>query len=155
GGSLGLHYEYRTSIWNFQSSNTLSSRGYAGLSRGTWDINQRLNRELGNNQRLFIGYQNSRIHPRYLSFQGQPDYIQPEYLYSNATFKTGYQRLQGKWNFVFSPQVIQQRTTFGDTDHDFLGYRLYTQLGTSIGRHGINVTAEYTYGNKDQEPAWF
>lgn len=155
GGSLGLHYEYRTSIWNFQSSNTLSSRGYTGLSRGTWDINQRLNRELGNNQRLFIGYQNSRIHPRYLSFQGQPDYIRPEYLYSNATFKTGYQRLQGKWNFVFSPQVIQQRTTFGDTDHDFLGYRLYTQLGTSIGRHGINVTAEYTYGNKDQEPAWF
>lgn len=155
GGTLGFDYEFRSAVWDFQSHNAYSTRGYAGLNRGYFDISQRLGRELARNQRIFAQYQHSRINPRYLNFQSQPDYVRPEYLYSNIAIKTGYQWNTGNWNLLFSPQVVQQKTTFGDVNHELVAYRLHAQLGTAAHRHGFNLTAEYSYANKDNHPDWF
>ena len=155
GATIGMNYEMNRGAWNFQSLNSYATRSYAGLSRGSFDISQRINRELRGHKRVFLQYQNSQIQPEYLNFQSQPEYVRPNYFYSTQALKSGFQFSAQDWNFVFSPQVLNQKSTFNDNSHELLAYRLHAHTGTSFGNHGFTLATEYSYARKDNERDWF
>lgn len=155
GGSAGLNYNTRIGKWDIQSLNSYSTKSYAGLSRGSFHFIQRIGHEFSGNKRAFILYQNSQVQPEYLSFQGQPDYIFSDYFYGTQSFKTGYQFSYQNWNFLVSPQAEKQKNTNNTTSNELLAFRIHTNIGTTLGPHGLHLTTEYSYLNVDNDLDWF
>ncbi|MGV8815452.1 MAG: hypothetical protein ACOH2D_15220 [Gelidibacter sp.] len=156
GASVGLNYDTSLGHWDFQSLNTYTTSGYAGMSRGSFNLNHRIGHQISNTQRLFFLYRNSQVHPEYLNFQyGQTLYNRPEYFNSTQSAQVGYQFNVKNWNFLLSPQIERQKATFNFISHDLLTYRLYSNIGTAFGQHGFNLTTEFTHSKEDRSPNWF
>ncbi|MGC1632724.1 MAG: hypothetical protein WA749_11500 [Gelidibacter sp.] len=156
GVSVGLNYDTSIGHWDFQSLNTYATSGYAGMSRGSFNLNQRIGHKISNTQRLFFLYRNSQVQPEYLNFQhGETLYNTPEYFNNTQSAQVGYQFNVKNWNFLLSPQIGQQKATSNFRSHDLLTYRLYTNIGTAFGQHGFNLTTEYTHSKEDLSSDWF
>ncbi|MBY5957977.1 hypothetical protein KUV50_07545 [Membranicola marinus] len=159
GVSAGLNYDGEIGKWRFHSINSYGSGNYAGLNRGSFHFNQRVDLRLSDHNRLFMHYHNAQIQPEYLSFQSQQSppggSFYPEYFYSSQNFKTGYQHARRTWNVLIAPQVEKQKNTVNSDAHELLAYRIQTNLGTSFGSHGLHLTAEYSYSKAAGRPDWF
>ena len=160
GVSAELNYNTQLNNWDFYSSNSFSSKNYAGLSRGSYFFNQRLGYKIAKNKRGFILYQNSQVQPEYLSFQQidiQPGATNnyPYYFYSTQLFKFGYQFSINKWNFLFSPEVEKQKSESNSVIGELLAYRIQTNIGRTFGEHGLNITGEYSYSKIASRADWF
>ena len=160
GASAGLNYDTKADKWDFQSVNSFGTKSYSGLNRGSFFSSQRLGREFSGSQRAFIQYQHSQVNPEFLSYQNEPIQLENtgnfrDYFNSTQALKTGYQFSLKNWNFLISPQVEKQKTANFFTSQELFSYRLQTNVGTTLGSHGINWTAEYSYSKQDSRPDWF
>lgn len=160
GASVGIDYSGKLGKWNIQSMNSYSTKSYAGLKRGSLFINQRIGREISGSQRTFLQYQNSQINPEYLSYQNSSDnYLTGEdtryYFNSTEALGIGYQFSSKNWNFLFVPKIENQKTATYYDAQELFSYRLETNISTTIGAHGLNWTAEYSYSKQDGKEEWF
>ncbi len=160
GASVGIDYSGKLGKWNIQSMNSFSTKSYAGLKRGSLFINQRIGREISGSQRIFLQYQNSQINPEYLSYQNSSDnYLTGEdtryYFNSTEALGVGYQFSSKNWNFLFVPKIENQKTANYYDAQELFSYRLETNISTTIGAHGLNWTAEYSYSKQDGKEDWF
>ncbi|WP_241773467.1 outer membrane beta-barrel family protein [Chryseobacterium sp. Leaf394] len=160
GGLVGAIYEGRAGRWDLQSTNSFATKSYAGIKRGSFFSNQRIGRQFSDSKRAFIQYQNSQVDPGFLSLQNAP--YQPEistnlryYFNSTESLATGYQFIGKNWNFLVSPKIEKQKTASFYTSHELFSYRLETNISTTLGNHSINLTAEYSYSNADNQSDWF
>ncbi len=160
GAAMGANYEGKMGKWEIQSTNSFATKSYAGIKRGSFISNQRISRQFSGSQRAFIQYQNSQIDPEFLSFQDAP--IQPGntanlryYFNSTEALGSGYQFSSKKWNFLLSPKVEKQKTANFYTSHELFSYRFEANISTTLGAHGLNLTAEYSYSKADHNPDWF
>jgi hypothetical protein len=127
---------------------------------GIFFSNQRIGHQFSDSQRAFIQYQNSQVEPEFLSFQSEP--IQPGntsnlryYFNSTEALGLGYQFSLKKWNFLLSPKVERQKTANFYTSQELFSYRLEANISTTLGAHGLNLTAEYSYSKENDNPEWF
>ena len=156
---MSANYEGKIGIWDLQSVNSYATKSYAGLKRGSFFSNQRIGRQFSDSQRAFIQYQNSQVDPEFLSFQNSP--IQSEttnlryYFNSTEALASGYQFSAKNWNFLVSPKIEKQKTANFQTSHELFSYRLEANISTTLGAHGLNLTAEYSYSKEDNKTDWF
>lgn len=160
GASIKLDYDTRIGQWDFQSLNSFATKSYAGLNRGAFFFNQRIGREFSGSKRAFLQYENSQVEPGYLSFQdtqSQPGGYENYryYFHSTQAVKLGYQFSARNWSFLFSPQILEQKSENNAIAHTLLAYRMHTNIGTSFGAHGFHLTAEYSYSKEDRSLDWF
>ncbi|MDQ1162433.1 hypothetical protein QE422_002801 [Chryseobacterium sp. SORGH_AS 447] len=160
GALMGANYEGKIGKWDIQSVNSFATKSYAGIKRGSFLSTQRIGRQFSDSQRAFIQYQNSQVDPEFLSFQSAP--IQPGntsnlryYFNSTEAFGSGYQFSLKKWNFLLAPRVEKQQTANFYTSHELFSYRLEANISTTLGAHGLNLTAEYSYSKENSNPDWF
>ncbi|WP_231128640.1 collagen binding domain-containing protein [Chryseobacterium vaccae] len=160
GASMGANYEGKIGKWDIQSVNSFATKSYAGIKRGSFFSNQRIGLQFSASQRAFIQYQNSQVEPEFLSFQSEP--IQPEntanlryYFNSTEALGLGYQFSLKKWNFLLYPKVEKQKTANFYTSQELFSYRLEASISTTLGAHGLNLTAEYSYSKENNKPDWF
>lgn len=160
GGLAGANYEGKLGRWDLQSINSFATKSYSGIKRGSFFSNQRIGRQFSESQRAFVQYQNSQVDPGFLSSQNAP--YQPEistnlryYFNSTEALATGYQFNGKNWNFLVSPKIEKQKTANIYTSHELFSYRLETNISTTLGNHAINLTAEYSYSNADNQSDWF
>jgi len=160
GALMVANYEGKIGKWDVQSVNSFATKSYAGIKRGSFISNQRIGRQFSDSQRAFIQYQNSQVDPEFLSFQNAP--IQPGntanlryYFNSTEVLGSGYQFSLKKWNFLLSPKVERQKTANFYTSQELFSYRLETNISTTLGAHGLNLTAEYSYSKENNKPDWF
>lgn len=160
GASMGANYEGKIGQWDLQSINSFATKSYAGIKRGSFFSNQRISRQFSASQRAFIQYQNSQVDPEFLSFQSAS--IQPEntanlryYFNSTETLGSGYQFSLKKWNFLLSPKIENQKTANFYTSQELFSYRMETNISTTLGAHGLNWTAEYSYSKENNNNDWF
>ncbi|AZB28650.1 hypothetical protein [Chryseobacterium balustinum] len=160
GASMGANYEGKIGKWDIQSINSFATKSYAGIKRGSFFSNQRISRQFSDSQRAFIQYQNSQVDPEFLSFQNAP--IQygntanlRYYFNSTETLGSGYQLSLKKWNFLLSPKIENQKTANFYTSQELFSYRMETNISTTLGAHGLNWTAEYSYSKENNKADWF
>ena len=160
GASMGANYEGKIGKWDIQSINSFATKSYAGIKRGSFFSNQRISRQFSASQRAFIQYQNSQVDPEFLSFQSTP--IQPGntdnlryYFNSTETLGSGYQLSLKKWNFLLSPKIENQKTANFYSSQELFSYRMETNISTTLGAHGLNWTAEYSYSKESNKNDWF
>lgn len=160
GASMGANYEGKIGKWDIQSINSFATKSYAGIKRGSFFSNQRISHQFSDSQRAFIQYQNSQVDPEFLSFQSAP--IQPGntanlryYFNSTETLGSGYQLSLKKWNFLLSPKIENQKTANFYTSQELFSYRMETNISTTLGAHGLNWTAEYSYSKENNNNDWF
>ncbi|MCX8525532.1 hypothetical protein OF897_16590 [Chryseobacterium formosus] len=160
GASMGANYEGKIGKWDIQSVNSLATKSYAGIKRGSFFSNQRISRQFSATQRAFIQYQNSQVDPEFLSFQSTP--IQTVntanlryYFNSTEAFGSGYQFSAKNWNFLLSPKIERQKTASFYTSQELFSYRMEANISTTFGAHGLNWTGEYSYSKADNNPDWF
>lgn len=160
GASMGANYEGKIGKWDIQSINSFATKSYAGIKRGSFFSNQRISRQFSDSQRAFIQYQNSQVDPEFLSFQNAP--IQygntanlRYYFNSTETLGSGYQFSLKKWNFLLSPKIENQKTANFYTSQELLSYRMEANISTTLGSHGLNWTAEYSYSKENNKADWF
>lgn len=160
GASAGLNYTTQIANWGFQSINSIATKNYVGLNRGSFNFNQNIAYQLSHRQNVFLQYQNSQIAPEYLipqySLQGseQPNY-RPKYFYATQSAQLGYQFPIANWDVLVASQVEKQKNISNLNSNDLLSYRFRTNLGTSMGDHGLNVAMEYSYSKSSSTPDWF
>ncbi len=160
GATAGLNYDIRIGVWDFQSLNSYASKSYAGLSRGSFSLNQRIGHKFSDNKRAFLLYKNAQLQPEYISFQDTDNQTSDfrndfHYFYSTQAVKMGYQFSITNWSFLFSPQVEHQKSENNSIVRELLSYRLQTNVGTSFGSHALHLTSEYTYSKADKSLDWF
>lgn len=160
GALMGANYEGKIGKWDIQSINSYATKSYAGIKRGSFFSNQRIGLQFSASQRAFIQYQNSQVEPEFLSFQGAP--IQSEnnanlryYFNTTESLGSGYQFSLNKWNFLLSPRVERQKTANFYTSQELFSYRMEANISTTLGAHGLNLTAEYSYSKANDKPDWF
>ncbi len=160
GASMGFNYSGRLGNWDIQSDNSFATKSYAGLKRGSFFSNQRIGYRFSDSQRAFVQYQNSQVDPEFLSFQSAP--IQAGnaanvryYFNSTEALGTGYHVSLKDWNFLIAPKVERQKTANFYNSQELFSYRLETNIGTTLGAHGLNLTAEYSYSKENDNPDWF
>lgn len=160
GASMGANYEGKIGKWDIQSVNSFATKSYAGIKRGSFFTNQRIGRQFSASQRAFIQYQNSQIDPEFLSFQSTP--IEPGnaanlryYFNSTEALGSGYQFSVKHWNFLLSPKVEKQKTANFYMSRELFSYRLEANISTTLGAHGLNWTAEYSYSKDNTKTDWF
>ncbi|KQT20994.1 hypothetical protein ASG22_16390 [Chryseobacterium sp. Leaf405] len=160
GALMGANYEGKIGKWDIQSINSFATKSYAGIKRGSFISNQRISRQFSDSQRAFIQYQNSQVDPEFLSFQSTP--IQPGntanlryYFNSTEALGSGYQFSLKKWNFLLAPKVERQKTANFYTSQELFSYRLETNISATLGAHGLNWTAEYSYSKANDRADWF
>jgi len=160
GALMGANYEGKIEKWDIQSINSFATKSYAGIKRGSFISNQRISRQFSDSQRAFIQYQNSQVDPEFLSFQSTP--IQPGntanlryYFNSTEALGSGYQFSLKKWNFLLAPKVERQKTANFYTSQELFSYRLETNISATLGAHGLNWTAEYSYSKANDRADWF
>lgn len=160
GASVGANYEGKIGTWDVQSVNSFATKSYAGIKRGSFFSNQRIGHQFSASQRAFIQYQNSQVDPEFLSFQSAP--IQPGntdnlryYFNSTESLGSGYQFSVKHWNFLLSPKVERQKTANFYTSRELFSYRMEANISTTLGAHGLNWTAEYSYSKENNRTDWF
>lgn len=160
GASMGTNYEGKIGQWDLQSINSFATKSYTGIKRGSFFSNQRISRQFSASQRAFIQYQNSQVDPEFLSFQNAP--IQPGntanlryYFNSTETLGSGYQFSLKKWNFLLSPKIENQKTANFYSSQELFSYRMEANISTTLGAHGLNWTAEYSYSKENNNNDWF
>lgn len=160
GASVGANYEGKIGKWDIQSVNSFATKSYAGIKRGSFFSNQRIGHQFSASQRAFIQYQNSQVEPEFLSFQNAP--IQPGntanlryYFNSTESLGSGYQFSVKKWNFLLAPKVENQKTASYYTSRELFSYRLEANISTTLGSHGLNWMAEYSYSKDNYNEDWF
>ncbi|WP_228446756.1 hypothetical protein [Chryseobacterium sp. 3008163] len=160
GATMGANYDGKMGKWDIQSLNSFATKSYAGIKRGSFFSNQRIGRQFSASQRAFIQYQNSQVDPEFLSFQSSP--IQPGntnnlryYFNSTEALGVGYQFSSKKWNFLLSPKVERQKTANFYTSQELFSYRMEANVSTTLGAHGLNWTAEYSYSKDKNKADWF
>ncbi|MDQ0594543.1 hypothetical protein QFZ37_002912 [Chryseobacterium ginsenosidimutans] len=160
GASMGANYDGKIGKWDIQSLNSFATKSYAGIKRGSFFSNQRISRQFSASQRAFIQYQNSQVDPEFLSFQSAPTQLGNTanlryYFNSTEALGLGYQSSLKNWNFLLSPKVERQKTANFYTSHELFSYRLEANISTTLGDHGLNLTAEYSYSKEDNKTDWF
>ncbi|MDQ1804115.1 hypothetical protein RAH57_08955 [Chryseobacterium sp. CKR4-1] len=160
GALMGANYEGKIGRWDIQSFNSFATKSYAGIKRGSFFSNQRIGHQFSASQRAFVQYQNSQVEPEFLSFQSEP--IQPGntanlryYFNSTEALGLGYQFSLKKWNFLLFPKVENQKTANFYTSQELFSYKLEANISTTLGAHGFNLTAEYSYSKENNKQDWF
>lgn len=160
GASVAANYEGKIGLWDVQSVNSLATKGYAGIKRGSFFSNQRIGRQISASQRVFIQYQNSQVQPEFISFQNAS--ILPEtagnlryYFNSTESLGTGYQFSENKWIFLLSPKIENQKTANFYSAQELFSYRLEANISTTLGAHGLNLMGEYSYSKENSKADWF
>ncbi len=160
GASVAANYEGKIGLWDVQSVNSLATKGYAGIKRGSFFSNQRIGRQISASRRVFIQYQNSQVQPEFISFQNAS--ILPEttgnlryYFNSTESLGTGYQFSENKWIFLLSPKIENQKTANFYSAQELFSYRLETNISTTLGAHGLNLMGEYSYSKENSKADWF
>jgi len=160
GASVAANYEGKIGLWDIQSVNSLATKGYAGIKRGSFFSNQRIGRQISASQRVFIQYQNSQVQPEFISFQNSS--ILPEttgnlryYFNSTESLGTGYQFSENKWIFLLSPKIENQKTANFYSAQELFSYRLEANISTTLGAHGLNLMGEYSYSKENSKADWF
>jgi len=160
GASMGANYEGKVGKWDIQSVNSFATKSYAGIKRGSFFLNQRIGRQFSPTQRAFIQYQNSQIDPEFLSIQSAPietgntDNLR-YYFNSTEALGSGYQFSLNNWNFLLAPKVERQKTANFYTSQELFSYRIEANISTTLGAHGLNLTAEYSYSKENNKADWF
>ena len=159
GVLLAANYDGKIGKWHFQSLNSFSTKSYAGIKRGSFFSNQRIGYHFSATQRAFIQYQNSEVIPEFLSFQNAPAEAGAAdlryYFNSTEALSSGYQFSANKWNFFFAPKVERQKTANFYNSQELFSYRFETNIGTTLGAHGLNLMAEYSYSKENNKEEWF
>ncbi|EGV44582.2 hypothetical protein BZARG_2168 [Bizionia argentinensis JUB59] len=158
GASARLNYRSQIGNWDFQSTNSLASKSYAGLNRGSYNFNQNLGYEFAKRQRIFLQYQNSQINPEYITLQNSPQgsiYFRPQYFYSTQSAQLGYQFVLANWNILLAPEVEKQKNISNFSSNELLSYRLRSNISTTFGEHGINLSLEYSNSKAAFNSEWF
>jgi len=160
GASVAANYEGKIGLWDIQSVNSLATKGYAGIKRGSFFSNQRIGRQISASQRVFIQYQNSQVQPEFISFQNAS--ILPEttgnlryYFNSTESLGTGYQFSENNWIFLLSPKIENQKTANFYSAQELFSYRLEANISTTLGAHGLNLMGEYSYSKENSKADWF
>jgi len=160
GASMGANYEGKVGKWDIQSVNSFATKSYAGIKRGSFFLNQRIGRQFSPTQRAFIQYQNSQIDPEFLSIQSAPietgntDNLR-YYFNSTEALGSGYQFSLNNWNFLLAPKVERQKTANFYNSQELFSYRIEANISTTLGAHGLNLTAEYSYSKENNKADWF
>ncbi|NML56285.1 TonB-dependent receptor [Chryseobacterium cheonjiense] len=160
GASMGANYEGKVGKWDIQSVNSFATKSYAGIKRGSFFLNQRISRQFSPTQRAFIQYQNSQIDPEFLSIQSAPietgntDNLR-YYFNSTEALGSGYQFSLNNWNFLLAPKVERQKTANFYNSQELFSYRIEANISTTLGAHGLNLTAEYSYSKENNKADWF
>lgn len=160
GASVAANYEGKVGKWDIQSANSFATKNYAGIKRGSFFSNQRIGRQIATSQRVFIQYQNSQVEPGFLSFQSAPilsgitDDLR-YYFNSTEVLGTGYQFSVKKWSFLLFPKIENQKTANFYSSQELFSYRVETNIGTTLGAHGLNLTGEYSYSKQNNNGDWF
>lgn len=160
GASAVVNYGNQWRNWDFQSLNSYATKSYVGLNRGSFNLNQNLSYKLAKQQRLFLQYQNAQVEPEYLQSQrlletSFEENYRLKYFYSKQSAQLGYKFGLKKWNFSFAPQVEKQKNINSTRYVEFLAYRLRTDVNSSFGMHGVNLSAEYSYSKAGELIDWF
>ncbi|WP_312177413.1 hypothetical protein [Chryseobacterium sp.] len=160
GASVGANYEGKIGTWDLQSVNSFATKSYVGIKRGSFFSNQRIGHQFSASQRAFIQYQNSQVDPEFLSFQSAPIQLGNTanlryYFNSTESLGSGYQFSVKHWNFLLSPKVERQKTANFYTSRELFSYRLEANISTTLGAHGLNWTAEYSYSKENNRADWF
>ncbi len=158
GLSAGINYRSNIGKWDFQSANSLATKSYVGLNRGSFNLNQNLGYQLARRQRIFLQYQNGQVEPEYITPQNSPQgsiYQRPHYFYSMQSAQLGYQFVLANWNILLAPEVEKQKNTSNFISNELLSYRLRTNIGSTFGQHGVNLTLEYSISKAALNPEWF
>lgn len=158
GASAGLNYETRLDKWDFQSLNSWTSKSYAGLSRGSFDLNQKIGYRFSNKTRVFGQYQNAQVNPNYLDFQhdeyiGNPSHAQ--YFYSTQNAQTGVRFSTSKGYLLFSPKFEKQKNNSNSMEAQLTAYRLHTAIGTSFNNQNISLSAQFSRSKSEGTKEWF
>lgn len=160
GASVGANYEGKMGNWDIQSVNSFATKSYAGIKRGSFFLNQRIGHQFSPTQRAFIQYQNSQVDPEFLSVQSAP--IQSGntdnlryYFNSTEALGSGYLFSLKNWNFLLAPKVERQKTANFYTSQELFSYRLEANISTTLGAHGLNLSAEYSYSKENNRDDWF
>jgi hypothetical protein len=77
------------------------------------------------------------------------------YFNSTEALGSGYQFSLKKWNFLLSPKVERQKTANFYTSQELFSYRLEANINATLGAHGLNLTAEYSYSKDNNKDDWF
>lgn len=159
GGNLALRYQTKLNRFDVYSANSLSTRNYAGQTRGSILFNQLVGFEISNRKRLFLQLESIEVHPGYLSPQKtENDPVYPQYPailhYRQQSIQPGFQYGFRNSRITISPQVSKQSQLENGIDNTFLSYRLRSDLGTTLGSHGLNFVVEYSYSRPGIENAW-
>lgn len=160
GVSAALNYRTQVGHWDFQSVNSVATKNYVGLNRGSFSLNQNLNYRWARRQNIFIQYKNAQVEPEYLAFQnslrGTELFLyRPKYFYATHSAQIGYQFAIAHWNILISPQVEKQKNISNYNSNELLSYRLRTSVGSSFGSHGINLAMEYSHSKSNYTTDWF
>ena len=160
GGSAVVNYGNKWRNWDFQSINSYATKSYVGLNRGSFNVNQNLSYKVAKQQRINLQYQVAQVEPEYLRSQrlleiSFEDNNRTKYFYSKQSAQLGYQLGLNKWNFLLAPQVEKQKNINSTVNNEFLSYRLRTDISTTFGMQGINLSAEYSYSKAGDLISWF
>src|SRR5699024_10335745 len=103
-------------------------------------------------------YQNTQVHPGHLALQNTDNFdgqaYEPYYYYSTQGLQTGIQFTIANWHFLFSPKFERQKNSTNFMHNALTAYRFRTTVGTSLGDHDIDLSAEYSYAKADGQPDW-
>ena len=160
GVSAALNYRTQVGHWDFQSVNSVATKNYVGLNRGSFSLNQNLNYRLAQRQNIFIQYKNAQVEPEYLAFQnsvyGSELFLyRPQYFYATHAVQIGYQFAIAHWNILIAPQVEKQKNISNLNSNELLSYRLRTSIGSSFDSHSVNMALEFSYSKSNYTPDWF
>ena len=158
GASAGLNYRSQIGNWDFQSTNTLATKSYVGLNRGSFNFIQSIGYQTSRRQRVFLQYQNSQVDPEYISLQNNSQSgtnYRARYFYSTHSVQLGYQFVLGNWNIKIAPEAEKQRNTGNFGSNELLSYRLETNIGTTFGQHGVNLSLENSISRANLNLDWF
>ncbi len=160
GAAASANYEGKAGAWTFSSLNTLATSGYAGLTRGSLMLNERLTRALSRGRTVSLSYEQNRVAPHYLSFQQQPPqasepFAYPSYFYSTRAASLSYQFPWHAWSFLLAPRVENQRSENNNTVRELFAYRLQTSASAAFGTHSLNLNADYAVAKLVGPAGWF
>lgn len=158
GASIGINYRAQIGKWDIQSTNSLATKSYVGLNRGSYNFTQNLGYQVTSRQRTFLQFQNSQVEPEYITPQNSPQnfvYNGAHYFYSMQSAQLGYQFVLVNWSVLIAPEVQNQKNTSNYISNELLSYRLLTNLGSTFEKHGINLSLEYSISKAALNPEWF
>jgi len=160
GLAIGGNYQGQIGPWEIYSDNYYSTPSYAGNRRGALILNERLSRELGERNALFVAYSHSSSRPRYFAYQspwyyGALAYTGNPFFYNRQQlFTVGFRSQRGNLSYSIEPKVENQRRQSQRLNHMW-SYRLGLNASANVYAHTLTFTSDLGLSNDRIARNWF